>query len=372
MINRIRCVPLVVALICTLGSTACHSTGDPSRQPNDALAVDSTSAPLPLPVSNFEAIDVISGTDGTVVAIGPDSSFVVAQQNEERPDLTIKSHNANSVKVTHPSGARTTWFGEASINEHWLVWTELRDTDATVRRWTMYAYDRLKGSVQILMEAPLLDDGEAPPAPPGYSGHALAGNWVYWPQVTGRVGDVDSDLYRCSLSNCDETTTLVDTGAAFPKADGESVYYIKKSEDQVFDVWSTEAGDAPTLISSLDAKPNENLNGFAVSGQTLVVAYLGQSGTRVWAREGENPGTNIMSSENGALGYPVAGSGVFAWAESSGTSELEVGGFAWLDGHLYTIGNASGLYAISAGGALLTWQEDRDGQIVTVVARMST
>lgn len=81
------------------------------------------------------------------------------------------------------------------------------------------------------------------------------------------------------------------------------------------------------------------------------------------------------SAPDGSFGYPVVTEHFLAWAESSGKTKAETGGYLYRfsDGKLFSLGNASGLYSIRANGKYVTWQEasgQRPEDIVTHVGRV--
>ncbi|WP_300679142.1 hypothetical protein [Nocardioides sp.] len=308
-----------------------------------------------------------------MAAIGTDESYATFTQKANLPELTIwQSGRSHGTVVTHPKGSKTRWFGDATLTQKWMIWTELMDTDASVRRWTMFAYNRDTKSTSVLASAPPLSDNEDPPGVPGFSGQVIAGDSVFWPEVVGRVGKVNSNLYRCQISRCKDTVALVARNSAYPKSTGDAVLFLKQVATSRYEVRKSGIGSDAQVqtVGVVDLAEGEGLNGFAANSDGYTVALVRRSGgARVWSSRLGESGQDILEEESGMFGYPVAGSRFTAWAESSGFSADEVGGYVSIDGRVYSVGNSSGLYGIFAGGELISWQEDTSAGPVAVLAR---
>lgn len=86
--------------------------------------------------------------------------------------------------------------------------------------------------------------------------------------------------------------------------------------------------------------------------------------------------TTVRSGHEGGFGYPEITSRFVCWAESSGNSPADVGGYLYdfAAAKLYSLGNTSGLYGVHCNGNTVTWQGSESGarleDIVNVVGRL--
>jgi hypothetical protein len=185
---------------------------------------------------------------------------------------------------------------------------------------------------------------------------------------------------ECRIESCQPSVAVPASG--LPIATDDALYVVQpygfvfampkgRYRIQRLDLRSGRLDTVATLGADRDALPN----GLAASEN--VVAWTHRAGNRGAitiqdGRTGEQ--AVVISRAQGGFGYPVATDRFVAWAESSGTSPDQVGGYLYdlRERQLYELGDTSGLYAIHANGDVVTWQEAGNGNALanTVVARL--
>jgi len=280
-----------------------------------------------------------------------------------------------------PESSRPQQAFAADANNRFVVWMETPSAAMNVLPWTLYARDR-SGHVHELATSAELD-GQAPPPPPGHTGPVLAGDRVFWAQVSGRPGAERVDVYGCRVTNCRPRVFV--KGAAFPAATREALYVI-----------AAERFRAATSSAHLTVKRVDLGSGRVTEvartrlGARQEPSGLGATeGHVAWVVAGE--GTDILtildratgsrtiarSEKGGGFGHPVVTTRLVTWAESSGVSTADVGGYAYdlQNEELYSVGNTAGLYSINAAGDVIAWQQStapaaRLQDVVNVIGRV--
>lgn len=261
---------------------------------------------------------------------------------------------------------------DAAINSRWIVWNETASTDLTIQPWTMYAYNRNAGHTTEVTHAPRLADGSPPLAPPGWTGPKLAGSRVIWAQVGGRKTGPHVDIVGCPLRSCSKPKVLI-RGAAYPSVTTQGVYAVRTAKFR----GQKAAGDgtAQILFHRFKDGTTKVVRRLRTGGKTGSITGLSAApGVLAWTRAGARggPATTTISTRHHTVtvkglrredyGYPVATRTFVAWAEDSGNGPAGVGGYLYQlkTDKVYSIGSASGLYAIHAAGSYLSWQRAED------------
>ena len=319
---------------------------------------------------------------GGVAAVSADGDYLISRAERTRHgalgafELILHDDSAETVIRTGGGGVQPTG---AALGDGHVVWMEKPGTQLNIDRWTLYRYDTARGEPVRLATAPRLEDGRLPPAPPGYTGPVIVGDRVFWAQVGGRRGAETVGVYGCRIDRCDPELVL--PGAAYPVTDGARLLAVQVARYGE----AVPAGQARVVSWDPSAQrraveltadlAGRYVTGLAASGNHI--AYI-LSGRREDRMRIVGPmgalAAEITSGRRVRFGYPVAGAGRFLWAESSGTSPLGVGGFAFDlgSGELTTVGNASGFYGLEAAGRFVSFQRTgrKPGAFVTVVARL--
>lgn len=325
-----------------------------------------------------------------VRALGPNGEVLIGRSRfTETVDLqpyTLILRTAGAepgeVVITPPVDGPTSQVASADVSKRYVVWKETTSTQLNVVPWQMYAYDRETEEVTLLAESPKLDDGELPPATPGYTGPVLAGERVYWPQVGGTARHTRSDVYACDIADC--VPERVAASAAFPVSDGGVVHFVsgpafnskRAGERMSVQRVEVDTGSVSTVYQK-QLEPKAGIRGLAVrDDRVFMIIGKRASADEAWIIDrSTDKEVVIRSTRSGGFGYPQLGDSFAAWAETSGTSPDQLGGYVYdvETGKVYAVGNTSGLYSVLARGSTLFWQESttpqaRPEDIVGVVA----
>lgn len=269
--------------------------------------------------------------------------------------------------------------------ERFVVWQESSSSQLASFPFSIWMYDRRTGKSERIHSSALIEGAEPPPVP-GYTGPVLDGDSVVWAQISGTQSDPTVDILRCEIVDCQPEVTIPD--AALPSVVNGTVYGVGFSEGRNSDV--VVPGEAPPEDASAgEVQFKEVRSGGAVTTTATIQVEGGPTGYVTNGRQavltGQRDGqavalliddtdvTEVAGSDRLKFGYPVVGSNFFAWAETSGSSNYAVAGYAWEPGasEVSTVGNATGLYAIEAASDYVLYQERRDDEVVFVVAEIS-
>lgn len=347
----------------------------PSASPSPA---DRSDQPVPVETAGRlprAAYELIARTklrvDGHIVGIntvdarGAALMIDVESSGELRhdpTDLFIRNADGSREEVPRLPG-EPRQIAVADLNRRWAVWQETPSLTLGPDPWVQFAYNRRTGETVELTRAPSIDGGP-PPFVPGYTGPVLAGNWVYWVQVSGTFGAERADVYGCLVEECEPRPVM--KGAAHPSSDGKYLYAVanqwfegKHQRGGTTRIQKIPVGsDEVTTVVTVELAKREAVDGLAASADRLVWTVTGRPYRAVVYDLATGESEEFLAERNGGFGYPVAGRTFVAWAESSGSARAQVGGYVWTeDGGLHSIGNNSGLYGIEAAGDYLYWQD---------------
>lgn len=277
--------------------------------------------------------------------------------------LTIRRSNGRTVRVPTQDRSRHFQVIGASLTSRWVVWQESRSDALNASPWVMYAFDRKDASVRQLARAADLADGETPPPVPGYTAPVIAGDRAYWIAVSGTAADLHPNLYTCTLISC--VPRIVAKDAAFVSTDGESAFALRydtatRKELRTFRVLESRGGTASIVAAVKVPQAGSAITGFATNSHDFAITTRGGR-TRLWliARGSERIRRVVVGDKGELFGYPVLTNRYVAWAESSGDSPRNFGGYMLLDGRIALVGNTSGLYGLSGAGHYLSWQDSQ-------------
>ncbi len=332
----------------------------------------------PLPKGSYQKVASIpllnDDTNTRVVALGPDRSMLIAEHAFSGGDRIAQDRLAllpggtdPPIHLPDPKRSKPQQVTGAALSERWVVWMETTSNGVDVQPWVIYAFDRIDRRTTELARSSNID-GNPPPPPPGFTGPVLSGERVFWAQVGGSFGAETVDVYGCRISECRPVRYA--RGAAFPAATSDALYVIATGR------YTGDTESRPTSISirkidpttkrgetiwSADLQPGQQPGGLAASEDGLVWILAGSASVAIVRDLNSGATTQIEAESDGLFGFPVALDGFVAWAESSGTSQADVGGYVFdlTSGVLNSIGNTAGLYSIHGSGEFLSWQDAR-------------
>jgi hypothetical protein len=244
-----------------------------------------------------------------------------------------------------------------AISRRYVVWqttsSETLDTDP----WVLHYFDRRTRASGVLAVAGRVQ-GRVPPPVPGYTGPVIRGKHVYWTQVTAMVPRPRAAVFACVISNCSPTRVVA--GAALPKAVGRNVYALQAAR--------FGATGHPRIVSISNGYRVRPVADLPVSGTIVDIAATGHhyafirhhAGGDVVVLKDRRDATvfRLQAGPQGKLGNLQLTPAALAVAEVSGSADPPLGGYLLIrnTGQLYTLGNTSGLYNITAAGPYVSWQ----------------
>lgn len=419
--NRWTSFPVLVAL--TLALAACGGTSSPesgrgdsssartSRTPSSSSApsqssgdASPTAAPAPptssavtsLDVKGVRSVRAVTRTTGqttgsqkasqSVVAMAADGTTVVARASISRtedPDSVSQvrlyvtdARGARGPMTPIPLGperAEPAQLVGATVSHDWVVWMETPSTDLAIQPWVMYAYDRGTGETTKVTTSRTLADGTPALVSPGWTGPSLHGDMAVWAEVAAGGKAPRVDIVGCSVSHCVRRTLL--RGAAYPAVSATTVYAVtapgyrgesgghggRDFHDVAIKAYEFATGKVRTVRRPDLKGATTTITGLAAAGSTLAWTTSATGGLPHLTISRRQSEIRITGTRGEQFAYPVATGSLIAWAEASGTSGANVGGyvFRFADHTIYSVGNTSGLYGIEAAGRHLSWQESQ-------------
>lgn len=272
-----------------------------------------------------------------------------------------------------------------TVNDDWVVWMESPSTDAVVQPWVMYAYDRSSGATREVTTSLQLADGTPVLAPPGYTGPTLRGDTVVWAEVGAGGAAPRVDIVSCRVTACTRHVLL--RGAAFPALTATGVYAVTSAgyrgqsdthgkrdfHDLAIERYDFADGQVTTVAKPRMPDAEASITGLAAAGNTIAWTVRSKTTPEITILSGKSY-AQVVGLPHGLFGYPVATNTFVAWAEDSGLSPKNVGGYVYSlhDHTVHSVGNTSGFYAISAAGRYLTWQETKDhgSSVSTIIGEL--
>ena len=265
----------------------------------------------------------------------------------------------------------------ADMNARTVVWMESASNDFGVAPWTLYARDRGTGQVRRLAGSSRVD-GMVPPPVPGRTDPVLLKGWVYWAQVSGRMGAEKVDILGCQVKDCHARRVV--KGAALPSAAGGHLYFVTgdryrgRKHAARYQLRSWEPGSRRTdLLGQLATEPNETPSGLSASGDQVAVTLTSalKGGIALYGLDGRKVVT-VDSEPQGMFVTPHAIPGYAAWGDGNASGLSTGGGYVYdfTNRRVLSFGNMPGLNVIHADGALVVWQEGtgpRPDDVTTVI-----
>ncbi|MGH1564221.1 hypothetical protein [Mumia sp. DW29H23] len=365
----------------------------PSARPSATAPQEPTVADLPAGaydvvtrVRHLRGDDLLTG----VAAVGEDGTLLLtrSRQSIEGPLdeigpswLVLREPDGRTTTIRPPERKKNEQIAGAEFDDRHVVWMGDAAVELGVAPWVLYAYDRSTGGVRELARAPELD-GRVPPALPGYTEPQIHEGYVFWAQAGGTVGKETVDVMGCRISAC--VPEVYVENAAFPDVAGDALYAIRtrrfagagRSPSMQVVRHDLPTGDVRVVrtMKLREAAPS----GLSASKRGVAWTLDGSQGTSIVVRDqASGQETVFRGAPHERFGYPAMTERLVAWAEGSGNSSDELGGYLYdrRTGERWAIGNASGLYGIEGAGSVVQWQEarpERDGgeRIVNVVARL--
>lgn len=412
---------LVVALASSCSGDDPSPAATPSEPPSvkvSSTAVPAAAAAQPvrpgqtnpvedtphLPSAMYETLAVVAnfdGEDGTRIDQVSDSGWVVVRKHQAVLNPTgpgelylrnLDDPQAEPERVDLLDVSAGQQVVGVDFDGEYVVWQQGASTDLSRQEWTMYAYHRASGvTSQIAESAPMADGSEAV-APPGWTGPVLDDGRVHWAQVSGRPGRQRVDIMGCDLDAC--TPKLELAGAAYPAAAAGVVYGIQAP------VFAGRESATPATLVALErdgVEPRELKEIVGQGGDTSITGLAASDSTVAWtagvrariSSTGGSPSAAVMELSSGRVtvfegigggsyGTPTVVERGVLWAETSGTSPEELGGYLYdrETAKVYALGTTSGLYQIQGAGSILVWQKDSSmgsvgDKIKTVIARLN-
>lgn len=269
----------------------------------------------------------------------------------------------------------------ADVSSEFVTWMEAGGGQIGVTPWTLYAYDRGRGDVLRLSEAPRLGNRK-PPSVPGWTGPVIAGEKVFWAQVGGRPRAKSVGIWGCTIRTC-EPEEIVD-GAAFPGVSGQHLYYVTSEMYRGGDDVTASALErtdlrtgARQVIRSFSSGVDGVPNGLAAAGAHVVVTMDAPDGGYVLLIDTDTKERLTIGSSRGErFGYPRVTERFAVWADGNASPKSRFGGYLWdfRRERLFSVGNTAGLYLLAADGSRLAWQESEGStaleDIQTVVGEL--
>lgn len=393
----------ITTLLCALpllGAAACTEETSPPPQPiakqdGPASASPTTKSPLgtiaeAVPIDDsVRVIAELSGTaaDGkwqSVAAITPDGRMVLdvmepATSEELSGDILRlanprKPAQSDMIPV-HPSSSPTQAYGVQATDSD-IVWMTTTSARLESWPWKLWAYNRDSGRVEQLARSAKVN-GQDPPQVPGFTGPTAAGESVYWAEYHGEGKQLRVDIMDCQIRDC--KPRIVARDAMLPAATRDSLYFVHVSgasgRSQVEIRKRAEATGKTTTVSTLGSGTKAIPSGLAASEAVVAWTHRLDNRGAITIRDLRSRKQSVIVSRvGGTFGFPIATDRFVAWAEASGSSPDQVGGYLYdlRGGTLYELGNRSGFYSITGAADTVTWQELRSGHArpKTVIARL--
>ncbi|MFT4084396.1 MAG: hypothetical protein QM638_17605 [Nocardioides sp.] len=377
------------------GSAGATATTTATAAANDVSSTAAASTPAAagdtLGVGGVSSVTTITNVlrsftpskrfESSPAAIAADGSAVVARFRVADPDHPLRLSQtrlyltdvrdqdaANTLIPLGGARRKPTQLIGVSMNDNWVVWMETPSTSATVQPWTMYAYNRATRTTTRLTSSRKIKGVPALVAP-GYTGPSLHGGMVIWAEVAKGGAAPRVDIVGCHLADCRRRTLI--RGAAYPAVTSNAIYAVtapgyrgiagRKGHRDFHNV-AIEAYKFGTDRVVRVRTP-------ALPGSTTIIGLAAHGGTLAWTINGRRPQlvidtgdnkpTTITGDKGGGFSYPVVTARTVVWAESSGDSPANVGGYLYrLQEHdVYSLGNKSGLYGVDAAGDYVSWQD---------------
>lgn len=312
-----------------------------------------------------------------MLAVAEDGDALVSSL-DGGPALSIREADSGVLTpvISAPRGGAQP-FG-ADLSDRYAVWQTTDSGGIDVVPWELHSYDRRTGEVKLLATCPPMDGGGPPPPPPGYTGAVLGGDRVLWAQVSGSAGAERVDIFGCRIDDCRPRRYLA--GAAYPTATDRALYAIagerydgrrRTGRMRVLRV-GLDSGTV-TTVARVDLARDRAPTGLAAGERALAWAVSGPGPDTVTIRARGSEDVTVRSRPAGLFGFMVGSGRVLVWAESSGDSPDNVGGYVYdlAREQLSSIGDTSGLYNVLTAGSVLVWQEGgRGGRNTSVIARL--
>lgn len=287
-----------------------------------------------------------------------------------------------ALTITTPPHSEPQQVTGADVSSRHVVWMETPSTELSVQPWVLYAYDRQSQATRQLTHSPLIG-GRDPPTVPGYTGPVLSGDRVFWAQVSGQPGAERVSVLGCVVDRC--SPRVFAPGAAFPAATAEALFviasprYAGDKRSRSIQLRRIDLDDGKTTtIREIELEGGQAPTGLAADEDRIAWTIADNPTDTISILQfGTGKLTVISSDRQGLFGFPVMTGRVLIWAESSGVSPEDVGGYLYdFDAQkLFSVGNTAGLYGVDGNGRYVVWQDStspavRPEDIVTVVARL--
>lgn len=383
--------PASIATPISLATPTTEASVSRGESASETLRVDSV-VPLGQDTAQIVGrVPLVKGDVSLVVqAVTPRGDILVAK-SPRTGDLTITRgilrlgsprSMDRAVTITTPPQRKPQQVTGADVSSRYVVWMETPSTQVSVQPWVLYAYDRRSGMTRQLARSPLIE-GRKPPTVPGYTGPVLSGDRVFWAQVSGQGGAERVSVLGCAVDRC--SPTVLAWSSAFPVATAEALYviasplYAGQKRYRDFQLQRIELDDGKTTtLREVQLEPGQAPTGLAAD-ENHIAWTITDNRTDTINIQDLNTGelTVVKSDSHGLFGFPRMTGRFVVWAESSGVSPADVGGYLYdFDAQqLFSVGNTAGLYSVDGNGRYVVWQDStspaaRPEDVVHVVARL--
>lgn len=338
----------------------------------------------PLPERAFDRIGRFpsdnEGLRSRVVDVGADGSVLrqelripaLGDESEVTRDwLRLDNAVGKSIKIQSDQMRDDASIETAILADQRVLVRESTSEDLSETAWSLFDYDLDSQQWRKLADSPLMSDGGPAVSAPGWTTLEYEDGFVFWVQTSGERTSPHADIWGCELKDCEPREFI--PGAAYP-AISDGILYGLSSPIYAGDREASQK----THVVSLDLRSGgSDIQTFAeLSTDAVGSALEVDSGRVLWIESKKSrPIIRITTLESrdvasflaprrGSFAYPILTEKYAAWAESSGTSRMQVGGFVFdfQSQELHTVGDTSGLYRLAGNGSVLSWDEASDAE----------